>query len=162
MNSNIEEIPKIRCPMCNTEHFVFDLFLHMHSNHPAFLAIWTAVNVPQLDDNSILNMFQFNQNENEFDEYEYYSNLCESIGNHTIFTDPDDVSTFIDSTDLNENCTICLESMNDKLIRSLNICSHKFCSECITTWLDKHKTCPICKKDSTEQLPLQNPYKNLK
>lgn len=42
-------------------------------------------------------------------------------------------------------CPICLE-VQDKIIKRTP-CAHDFCSNCITTWLSSHKTCPICVAD---------------
>lgn len=164
---NVDENNMIVCPICNESHMVFNLFFHMYNNHPAFLAIWTAVNNPAAEDNQILNMFGINNLNDDAEEednegtYEYYSELCNRIGNHIVSTDPDTVSRYEDSTNLKDNCTICLESMENKLVRSLNICSHMYCSECIEQWLSQNKHCPICKKDSTTTLPLPNPYSSI-
>jgi len=41
-----------------------------------------------------------------------------------------------------EECPICKD---DKELIILN-CGHKFCNECITTWLKKSSTCPMCRR----------------
>jgi hypothetical protein len=52
-----------------------------------------------------------------------------------------------------ENCSICLEEINDKIKLT---CNHVFCKECIFTWLCKCNTfdfyCPICKTSISEKI----------
>lgn len=44
----------------------------------------------------------------------------------------------------NDECPICLESLNKSL--SINtLCNHKFHKICIDNWLYKHNICPICR-----------------
>jgi hypothetical protein len=49
-------------------------------------------------------------------------------------------------------CCICLSeyAIGDQ-IRQLNICGHHMHSDCITTWLMKEKSCPLCKKDIDQE-----------
>ncbi len=42
-------------------------------------------------------------------------------------------------------CPICLE-VQDKFVKR-TICKHDFCASCISKWLSKNKTCPICVAD---------------
>jgi Ring finger domain len=45
------------------------------------------------------------------------------------------------------DCNICLDTLlPGSCVRRLS-CKHSFCNDCISTWLNKHRTCPICKKD---------------
>lgn len=49
--------------------------------------------------------------------------------------------------EFNENCTICLDAMNDKII--LLPCKHYFHPECIKKWLREYNyKCPICRTES--------------
>lgn len=41
-------------------------------------------------------------------------------------------------------CPICLDNI-DSLYTTT--CEHKFCTNCITTWLINHKTCPLCRNE---------------
>lgn len=47
-------------------------------------------------------------------------------------------------------CDICLEKMAVDKFGLLNNCSHHFCASCITEWLRKSPTCPICRKPSAQ------------
>ena len=44
------------------------------------------------------------------------------------------------------SCPICLEKIKDEKITK---CNHKFCKECLETWLNVNISCPICR----EKLP---------
>jgi len=48
-------------------------------------------------------------------------------------------------------CPICLE-VQDKMVKR-TLCRHDFCTSCISEWLSKHKTCPICVADIQMLLP---------
>ena len=42
-----------------------------------------------------------------------------------------------------DRCLIC---MNIQPLVKIDVaCSHLFCSSCITLWLEKHDTCPMCR-----------------
>jgi len=51
--------------------------------------------------------------------------------------------------DTDNNCSICLEDMNDRDSRRLDPCEHKFHNVCIEQWLSSPggagNTCPICR-----------------
>lgn len=40
-------------------------------------------------------------------------------------------------------CTICLEQVDEPLI---TLCMHIFCIDCITEWMKKNNSCPICRE----------------
>lgn len=47
-----------------------------------------------------------------------------------------------------EACAICQENLNETSSPiCLLACGHKYCDECIKTWLDKNKKCPVCMVD---------------
>lgn len=128
----------IRCPVCRGDFYIYDLFLHMFHNHQEFLAVWMALNNPPAAE------YYFD------DSYEALSELCEQLGNHTIPTNPEQVSDIIDNVDEAFTCPVCLENVATNVaVRKLRCCDHQFCDICITKWLESSKTCPICKKDST-------------
>lgn len=43
-----------------------------------------------------------------------------------------------------EGCAICKDSFSHPLTLS---CNHMFCEECISSWLEKEKTCPLCRAE---------------
>ncbi|KAK0397453.1 hypothetical protein QR680_002135 [Steinernema hermaphroditum] len=53
-----------------------------------------------------------------------------------------------------DHCSICCSTFSQPIKLS---CNHLFCEDCVSTWLDKQDTCPICRqKVSTED----NQFKN--
>lgn len=40
-------------------------------------------------------------------------------------------------------CPICLEKIKDDI--KITFCNHYYHSKCITEWLDKNSTCPLCR-----------------
>lgn len=48
-------------------------------------------------------------------------------------------------TDPDNECALCLENMNYVNVCGVGECGHNFHKECITTWLNKSKTCPLCR-----------------
>ncbi|KAM3357682.1 E3 ubiquitin-protein ligase ATL76-like [Capsicum galapagoense] len=51
-------------------------------------------------------------------------------------------------------CAVCLDYVNggDKC-RELPKCGHAFHAECVDAWLERNWTCPICRKQVTDELP---------
>jgi hypothetical protein len=45
-----------------------------------------------------------------------------------------------DSAD--ERCSICHDDLNRAVILS---CKHVFCEECVCEWLERERTCPLCR-----------------
>jgi ElaB/YqjD/DUF883 family membrane-anchored ribosome-binding protein len=41
------------------------------------------------------------------------------------------------------DCSICLEKISDSIV--ITKCEHVFHEKCLTTWLDKYLTCPLCR-----------------
>jgi hypothetical protein len=50
------------------------------------------------------------------------------------------------------NCSICVDPVQSGELVTLMHCDHWFHGECITTWLNDHNTCPICRKSISEGL----------
>lgn len=46
-----------------------------------------------------------------------------------------------------KKCAICMEDFEDQEEIKFLLCTHRFHSQCIDPWLEKHTTCPVCKKD---------------
>lgn len=76
--------------------------------------------------------------------YELNVFIADLLGDVEVgISDIDKVSTLVDENSTCD-CHICLEQIQEP--RKL-ICEHIYCDKCIKTWLSKHKTCPICRKD---------------
>ena len=45
-----------------------------------------------------------------------------------------------------EDCAICLCSMEEGKVLTLEACSHKFHEDCIKDWLAEKRDCPMCRK----------------
>ena len=68
----------------------------------------------------------------------------------------------------NIDCPICLDVIDDKLIRLVG-CNHTFHHSCINTWYLKSNTCPLCRKNIKDMFrvsfkmyvnPFYSPMKN--
>ena len=75
---------------------------------------------------------------------------------------------FIDSLDRipktkfkpNDSCAICRnEYLSDPypLVVKLNNCNHMFDLECVSSWLKKNPTCPMCRKNVNEKRKIELP-----
>lgn len=53
------------------------------------------------------------------------------------------------NTSSDDVCAVCMEAVGDinECDRMITLCKHFFCKECISAWLSKHKTCPLCMTD---------------
>ncbi|KAG9447662.1 hypothetical protein H6P81_013790 [Aristolochia fimbriata] len=94
-------------------------------------------------------LFQVNRDFNE-DDYEMLLALDENNHQHSgasasqINSLPE---SKVQSFNFEEACTICLETpVTGDTIRHLP-CLHKFHKKCIDPWLQRKKSCPICKSD---------------
>lgn len=50
------------------------------------------------------------------------------------------------------NCSICLTSLTDPV--TLYPCNHVYCLCCISPWLDRIRSCPLCKQMTTSYVNL--------
>ena len=57
----------------------------------------------------------------------------------------DDTPATTTATTEPHQCSICLETMTTT--KALTNCEHQFDLACISTWLDNHNTCPICRHE---------------
>ena len=92
--------------------------------------------------------------------YEYLSDLVDSIGKVEIGVKDINISApkYIDQLCTNSSkCVICQEDNFTLPIRK-TICNHIFCSDCISQWLKKHHTCPLCLYDLND---IQNYITNI-
>jgi hypothetical protein len=103
----------IKCPVCNGEFQVYDFFTHLYTTHEAFLAAWTSLAFPIVNDltdnNNVDGLAQFFRNlgvrdvsnygqlfnneifdyENETDvfdqlSYEQLTAMCDEMGYHKV------------------------------------------------------------------------------
>lgn len=44
---------------------------------------------------------------------------------------------------LKDNCSICMNKLNEPVLEPC--CQNLFCGKCLLTWLEKSKTCPLCR-----------------
>ena len=44
-------------------------------------------------------------------------------------------------------CQICYEILESTTNICITKCRHRFCSQCIFTWIRKNQTCPVCRKN---------------
>ena len=171
-----------RCPVCNIELDIFEIFTHIYTNHEDFLAVWTNLAFPQLDVDNINDIAATLQNlginaemnlnyanpylaapeVDAFDQlsYEQLTAICDEIGYHKVgIQNIDAVAPAIvrmkkeDASPEETKCPICLDDMYKAVyMRSINGCGHDFCGGCIEEWLLENKNCPICK------FQLHNPH----
>ncbi|CAD8123432.1 unnamed protein product [Paramecium sonneborni] len=74
----------------------------------------------------------------------------------TITQFPSIRALIVDPTSINQNlfCLICQELVVDP--KECSQCQNLFCSECITSWLQRGKTCPY---NCSNQMQLKNPHR---
>lgn len=73
-------------------------------------------------------------------------NINDSLRN-SLLTKIEDKKSSYEKDNENDNCSICLENFKkkDKII-TLD-CGHYYHDECITNWLKKDETCPLCREN---------------
>lgn len=129
------------CLLCHLEMDDTQLVVHMLETHALFVAVIQSLYFPTTD------IFEALIEPME-ETYEALTELCEQLGNVELgVSNIDDVTTIIIHDTKSDTCPICLEDMPTECdyIRKINMCQHMFCGFCIETWLKNHKTCPICK-----------------
>jgi len=142
------------CPLCNEMTDAMMYYEHLNNKHLDYLLTISSMMLPTFNENDIFNML--NLYVEEENDYENLSNLCEEMGN--VYIGVSDIDKVAPATvcDSKDKCPICFENfttiINDtnNFIRKTKKCKHSFCNICITTWLEKHKSCPMCKIDLTE------------
>jgi len=151
----------IECSVCGEIHPISELMYHMSQEHPHFLVTLASIAMPGISSESL---FQWLQNvvvdsfvpdpdleDDGPNSYEYYTDFCDMIGNHYVGVDDIEKVAPALCCDKTDKCPICIEPMNSCIYgRKITRCKHLFCGPCIETWLEKHKTCPVCKVDVTD------------
>jgi hypothetical protein len=140
------------CPLCTENVNPNTYYEHLQEKHMLLLLTASSLIFPNLNEVEIINFFE------EDTSYENLSELCEEMGN--VYIGINNIDELAPPTIYNDKidntCPICLENFNiienikDNFIRKIKNCNHYFCNECISTWFEKHKTCPVCKKDVSE------------
>lgn len=60
--------------------------------------------------------------------------------------------TLVSKSELSDSqCPICQEDIEEPIMLH---CKHVFCDECITSWFDRHPTCPMCRARITTAPPI--------
>lgn len=54
-------------------------------------------------------------------------------------------------------CPICHEDTNMTTACLLDMCDHVYCKPCISRWLDKNTSCPLCRKEVTAYFLMADP-----
>jgi len=61
-----------------------------------------------------------------------------------------------------DNCSICLEKLEDKDLYQSNKCKHLFHLKCINIWFNNHITCPLCRtKIRLPKITIQFPNRQI-
>ena len=141
------------CHLCNevTDEEIY--IEHLRRYHPKTLFVLYAVNLTPQQMEYINDVpFYMDHEFTEEDEYESLLQLCNDLGDHKIgIEDINAITQIVDRENIGveDTCPICLERFieieND--IYLLKACNHLYCEECITTWCEENKICPICKTD---------------
>ena len=98
--------------------------------------------------NSRLEIFarsiQFLQIMNKYNMWDAFVDRCECQNNLLEYEFEDLIS--VDKPD--DPCSICLNANNenDDWVK-LKECSHVFHRECISTWIKKNDSCPLCRRE---------------
>lgn len=140
------------CPVCDLQMPLFLMVRHAVIEHPFLAAAWLCVYFPDMSEDEIVQWIQTIQNEEEDNEYERLVELCEHVGVHYVGVDNVNAVAPIVNEEVTDACPICIELVPDKPWRRIHRCGHMYCASCIETWLEKHKTCPVCKTDVTDQI----------
>ena len=74
---------------------------------------------------------------------------------------PENILNTLERVHVDENderqCSICFENLSGSCINLR--CNHLFHEQCITRWLQRHSTCPVCRHevyDAIQNTPIQN------
>lgn len=124
----------MECPLCRLLFPAEDYLIHLMRNHTLTFLI-------------LMNQYYNLEYNDDFNTYDYYLELCETIGNYEVGID--DLDKYMPKIETNEKCIICLESFeeNPREFRKIHKCSHIFCDSCCNQWFKKSKKCPLCMQE---------------
>lgn len=151
----------IQCPVCDELQRAEDFFAHIFYEHPTFFVVLSQYGMPEPVYLPQLEVpWSLHPEEDEELPYEVLLDICETIGDHHVGVENmDHVAPLLSGPSewMQGRCPICLDVFKESDTRPLRktwLCNHVFCDDCIKPWLEKHKTCPLCKQDLTE-IPAQ-------
>ena len=130
------------CPLCETQVLLNDYPSHLMSNHFETLLTYLTINMDPMT-------YLEHQLDSTIDQmgYEDLLELCNTIGYHKVgILDISTIASMIE-TPKEETCPICLEEWKNRSIYQTHRCRHEFCQPCLETWIQDHKTCPMCHQD---------------
>ncbi|CAM9461546.1 unnamed protein product, partial [Hapterophycus canaliculatus] len=55
------------------------------------------------------------------------------------------------------DCSICYDQMDRPLLLP---CDHLFCGECVAEWLERERTCPLCRAEVPTSNPIPKPLRD--
>ena len=135
------------CPICQTRVLINDYVEHLSTVHMDTILTLFSFQFGQLNPQGFLD-YLHQQIDSYIDtmEYEDMIELCDAIGYHTVGIS--DIETIASKIDLkNDTCPICLESYIEKEVYQTHKCKHSFCKECLSKWIEEHKSCPMCQQE---------------
>lgn len=135
------------CPICQTQIHVDEYVDHLSTDHMDTMLTLFSFQLGQLNAQDYLN-YLHQQIDSYIDNMEYDDmlELCNAIGYHKVGIF--DINTIASNVDSNEDtCPICLESYIEKEVYQTHKCKHSFCKECLSKWIEEHKTCPMCQQE---------------
>lgn len=81
-------------------------------------------------------------------ELEEASRAKEAASRNELQAKKDVIENFGELVESELQCSIC----NELFVTATTLnCNHTFCKECISSWVSKNKTCPICRAPYTQQ-----------
>ncbi|KAJ8689275.1 hypothetical protein PTI98_013314 [Pleurotus ostreatus] len=81
------------------------------------------------------------------------ANSSSPVSKRIKLEEPQDTASFQSiqqNESIEDNCSICLQSISDRTV--VPLCSHEFCFECLLIWSDQSRRCPLCSQQIGEYL----------
>lgn len=84
---------------------------------------------------------------NKFNLFEIYPDFSEDMSNKLIRKCVKEIKTEnqIDEELSKEMCSICYDCFGVNNLKQCNLCKNHFHEDCISVWLSKSTTCPLCR-----------------